>query len=280
MRGQVVPSDLNRGLAFAPVAVSLFRCQRRSGHQRTTGVKPAARPVACTSALGGTSRRAAGVPDRPSDRGAPIERRKRLSVVVADAYPLFRDALERAVRSWPEFELAGSAGREHLFDIIDEASPDVLVIDHLTLGIDVGGLLAQFAGVRVLLISNDPGPTDVYAAIEMGAAGYLGKDCSPRELCDAIAIVGRGEAFIGAGVQEGLASEIRLRGTGSGEFLTAREREVLTLIADGLSAPEIARHLKIGTATVKTHQHHIYERLGVRERAAAVAQAMRRGLIE
>jgi two-component system nitrate/nitrite response regulator NarL len=204
-----------------------------------------------------------------------------VGVVVADAHPLFLDALERTVRAWPEFELLGVAADASVLDLLEQLAPHVLLIDPTTLALTPTDVIAAMGGdTRVLVITSSPEPAVVYSALEAGVSGFLAKDASPREVCDAIAIVARGESFLGASVQPGLASEIRLRGSGSSEFLTQREREVLALIAGGLSAPEIARRLKIGTATVKTHQHHIYERLGVRERAGAVAAAMRRGLIE
>jgi two-component system nitrate/nitrite response regulator NarL len=81
-------------------------------------------------------------------------------------------------------------------------------------------------------------------------------------------------------VAEGLVAEIRLRSTSDAPVLTGREREILKLIADGRSLPEIAKALILGLTTVKTHAQHLYEKLGVSDRAAAVAEAMRRGLIE
>jgi two-component system nitrate/nitrite response regulator NarL len=81
-------------------------------------------------------------------------------------------------------------------------------------------------------------------------------------------------------LQAGLLEQIRARGQADDQRLTPREREVLSLIAGGASAPEIARKLHLSTGTVKTHLLHLYEKLGVSDRAAAVAEAMRKGLIE
>jgi two-component system, NarL family, nitrate/nitrite response regulator NarL len=92
--------------------------------------------------------------------------------------------------------------------------------------------------------------------------------------------VARGRTVLSPEPQAGVAREIRLRGASDRAAMTARERETLTLIAEGLSAPQIGRVLHLSTATVKTHLRHIYEKLGVSERAAAVAEAMRRGLLE
>ncbi len=202
-------------------------------------------------------------------------------MLVADAHPLYREALERAVKAWPEFALCTANEGEALNQALERVRPRVLLIDPTTTGVDSARLLASAAEhTRVLFISSTPEPAQVYTALEAGASGYLGKDCPAREVCDAIAAIARGDEILGASIQPALASEIRLRAAAPRDFLTDREREVLVLIAEGMSAPEIARRLTIGTATVKTHLSHIYERLGARDQAEAVAVAMRRGLIE
>jgi two-component system nitrate/nitrite response regulator NarL len=205
----------------------------------------------------------------------------RVTVLVSDAHPLYREALERTIKSWPEFALLTPNAGETLYQALERAEPRVLLIDPATAGVDRTQLLdCAPDSTRVLIITCNPVPAEIYTSLANGAAGYLGKDCPAREVCDAIAAVARGEEILGASIQPALASEIRLRAVGSGAYLTDREHEILVLIADGMSAPEIGRQLTIGTATVKTHLHHIYERLGARERAKAVATAMRRGLIE
>jgi two-component system, NarL family, nitrate/nitrite response regulator NarL len=130
------------------------------------------------------------------------------------------------------------------------------------------------------MIDADPEPGAVYSAIARGAAGYLTKDADARELCDAISAVARGTIVLAPQVQNGIAGEIRLRAVHDRPFLSDRERQVLNLVAEGLTAPQIGRRIHLSTATVKTHLAHVYEKLGVAERAAAVAAAMRRGLVE
>jgi len=97
---------------------------------------------------------------------------------------------------------------------------------------------------------------------------------------DAIAAVARGETVLAPEVQAGIAREIRLRSGDERPVLTAREREILGMTADGYSAPEIAERLTLSPTTVRTHLQHLYDKLGVSDRAAAVAEAMRRGLLE
>ncbi len=212
-------------------------------------------------------------------------RRRRVRVLAADSHPLYRDALSRAIKERPELELVAQArdGREAL-DAIGAAQPDVAVIDRTLPGLSGQQVLNAVSRdglrTRVVLIDAEPDPGGVYTAIANGAAGYLTKDADARELCDAITAVARGRTVLSPELQSGVASEIRLRAVHERPFLSDREREILKLVAEGLTAPEIGKTLYLGTATVKTHLHHVYSKLGVSERAAAVAEAMRRGLVE
>jgi DNA-binding NarL/FixJ family response regulator len=204
-----------------------------------------------------------------------------VSVVIADAHPVFRHGLELAVRSWPEFELLHSAADASVLDLLKRDPPSVLLADPTSIRVNDRDLL-QAAGerTRLVLITSDPKPAEIYSGLAAGVAGYLRKDCSPREVCDTLSAASRGDPRIGASVQPLLAKELRLRRAGTRPFLTQRETEVLKLMARNLSAPQIAEVLEIGTATVKTHQGHIYERLGVHGAKAALVQAMRTGLLE
>ncbi len=174
-------------------------------------------------------------------------------------------------------------GREALAAIGAER-PDVAVIGGRLEGLSGEQLLNAVARdglrTRVVMIVARPQPKQVYAALAGGAAGYLTKDTDAGELCDAITAVARGGTVLSPELQAGVAAEIRLRAPLTRPLMSARERETLKLIAEGLSAPEIGRVLHLSTATIKTHLQHIYEKLGVSERAAAVAEAMRRGLLE
>jgi two-component system, NarL family, nitrate/nitrite response regulator NarL len=206
-------------------------------------------------------------------------------VLAADGQPLYRDAVARAIRERPELELVGQAGDGRAaLEAIGTAQPDVALIDRTLTGLSGNQVLNAVARdglrTRVVLIAAKPEPGDVYAALADGAAGYLTKDADARELCDAITAVARGKTVLASELQAGVAGEIRLRAPHDRPVLSDRERETLTLIAEGLSAPQIGRTLHLSTATVKTHLQHIYEKLGVSERAAAVAEAMRRGLLE
>jgi two-component system, NarL family, nitrate/nitrite response regulator NarL len=209
----------------------------------------------------------------------------RIRVLVAHGQPLYRDGLARAIKGRPELELIGDTGhgREAL-DTIEAERPDVAVLDRRLVDLTGEQVLNAVGrdglGTRVVMIAAEPEPGLVYSAIENGAAGYLTHDADAGELCDAVTAVARGGIVLAPQVQVGIAGEIRLRADYDRPFLSEREREILKLVADGLTAPEIGRRIHLSTATVKTHLQHLYEKLGVGERAAAVAQAMRRGLVE
>ena len=211
---------------------------------------------------------------------------RRTTVLVADDHPLFRDAIERAVRRRPEFQLVGSAadGRAAL-EAIRRLEPDVGVLDLRLPGLDgvriLEAVVRDGLPTRILILSASGDPEVVYRAVEAGAAGYVLKEAAGETVLDAISAVARGSTALDPELQSAVFEQIRLHGTADDRpILTAREREVLTLTADGLSARQIADRLIVAVATVKTYQARLYEKLGVSERAAAVAEAMRRGLLE
>jgi two-component system, NarL family, nitrate/nitrite response regulator NarL len=209
----------------------------------------------------------------------------RVRVVVADDHPVYREGIVRAVKERPELELVGevATGREAL-EVIRELRPDVAILDMRMPGMDGRGLLNAIERDRiptsVLFVSAYLDSEIVFSAIGGGARGYLSKEATRRQICDAVSAVARGETVLAQELHTGLAREIQLRSNDDRPVLTPREREVLRLTADGLSAPEIGERLYLSAATVKTHLQHLYGKLGVSDRAAAVAEAMRRGLLE
>ncbi len=220
----------------------------------------------------------------PSPRAA-AGARSRVRVVVADDHPLFREAVVRAVRDRPDLELVGAAadGREAL-GMIREERPDVAVLDLKMPGLDglkvLNALRREELPTRVVLLSAFLDGAMAFEAMAGGAAAFLSKDAERGRITDTVAAVSRGETVLAPELQAGLAEEIRLRSGGTQPGLSAREREILGHIAEGRSAPEIARRLFLSPATVKSHLGALYEKLGVSDRAAAVAEAMRRGLLE
>lgn len=213
------------------------------------------------------------------------ERNSRIRVIVADDHPLFREAIVRALRERPEFELIGEAanGREAL-EVIRELRPDVAVLDIKMPVLDglkvLNAVRRDDLPTRVILLSAFLDGATAFEAVAGGAAAFLSKDADRRRITDTVAAVSRGETVLGAEIQAGLAEEIRVRGAQERPALSSREREILGHIAEGRSAPEIARLLFLSPATVKSHLGALYDKLDVSDRAAAVAEAMRRGLLE
>lgn len=208
-----------------------------------------------------------------------------MRVVVADDHPLFREALVRAVRERPDFELVAAAGDGRAaLEAIREHRPDVAVLDVKMP--ELGGLRVLNAvtrdglPTRVLLLTAFTDGATAFEALAGGAAGFVSKDAERGRLLDTIAAVSRGETVLGAEIQASLAGEIRMRGSRERPTLTPRELEILGHIAQGRSAPDIGRRIHLSPATVKSHLQSLYEKLGVSDRAAAVAEAMRRGLLE
>jgi two-component system nitrate/nitrite response regulator NarL len=210
---------------------------------------------------------------------------RRVAVLVADDSPVYREGIVRAVKERPELELLAevATGREALVAIA-ELRPHVAVLDMKLPDLDGNQVLRAInrdeLPTRVVFVSAYIDSEIVYAAIGGGARAYLSKDATRQQICDAIAAVARGETVFDAEVQTGLAREIQMRSADTDIVLTSREREILALTAEGLLAPEIGRRLYLSPATVKTHLQRLYGKLGVSDRAAAVAEAMRRGLLE
>jgi two-component system nitrate/nitrite response regulator NarL len=214
----------------------------------------------------------------------PSGRPRRVGVLAAEHCPLFLEAVTRAVRSRPDLELVGEcASAAEARDAIARLRPDVAVLDLGLAGLDTGEALEAVAAgelpTRLLFMSDRVDASVAYDLVGAGAAGYLSKGVDANQLCDAIAAVARGQVVLAPEVQTGLASEIRLRRADGRPLLSERERQILGLVADGLTAPQMAARLHLSVGTVKTHLLHVYEKLGVSERAAAVAEAMRRGLL-
>ncbi|NMI00991.1 response regulator [Pseudonocardia acidicola] len=207
-----------------------------------------------------------------------------MTVVVADDHPVYRDGLANAIDAAGDLKVVGQAGDgKETLTAIRTLAPDVAVVD-LQLP-DMDGLevllLAEKEGLRsqFVIVSAFDDSVTVYRAIEAGVRAYLPKVSPAAELCDAIRSVAQGHSVIPPALQTALATEIRRRQQKAEPVLTPREAEVLALTAEGLSAPEIAERLFVGVTTVKSHLQHVYVKLDVSDRAAAVARAHRLGLL-
>ncbi len=207
-----------------------------------------------------------------------------IRVLIADDHPIYIDGLAAAIRRTQELELVATCrdGAEAL-ERIRADSPDVAVLDLRMPRLETTAILEALAAdqtqCRVLVLSVHVGAAEVHECVSLGAAGYLAKDTDRAEICDAIRAVASGRVVLSAEAQTAMASELTRRRSAAHSLLSGREGEVLEMLASGASAPDIAARLHLSTATVKTHLHNLYEKLEVSDRAAAVAEGMRRGLI-
>jgi DNA-binding NarL/FixJ family response regulator len=204
-----------------------------------------------------------------------------ISLVIVDDHPVVRDGLRGMFTGDPRFEVLGEAadGAEAIA-AGERLAPDVILMDLRMPGVDGVTAIAELAkrGVpsRVLVLTTYDTDSDVLPAIEAGATGYLLKDAPRDELFRAVEAAARGQAVLSPAVATRLMGQMRQPAT---EPLSQRELEVLGLIARGSTNREAAAQLFISEATVKTHLLHVYAKLGVNDRAAAVATAFERGYL-
>jgi two-component system, NarL family, nitrate/nitrite response regulator NarL len=210
---------------------------------------------------------------------------RRTRVFLADDHPMFLEAVVEAVRERPDLELVGSAGNGLDAVVgVRELRPDVVLLDMRLRGLSgqevLDQALAEQTSTRFVFLSAYFDSELVYGALAGGASGYLSKDMDRDTICDAIVSVAAGETVLSPDVQRELAGAIRHRDVNERPPLTARERMVLALAAEGHSTREIAQRLGVASATVKTHLQSIYHKLDAPDRASAVAAAIRRGMLE
>ncbi|GGZ39682.1 DNA-binding response regulator [Streptomyces inusitatus] len=207
-----------------------------------------------------------------------------ITLLIVDDHPVVRDGLRGMFASDPGFDVLGeAAGGVEAVELAQRLDPDVVLMD---LRMPAGGgvqAIAELArrGTRakVLVLTTYDTDSDTIPAIEAGATGYLLKDAPRGELFTAVRAAAEGRTVLSPAIASRLVSAVRNPAVPAAKVLSAREREVLELVARGTSNREIARELFISEATVKTHLTHLYGKLGVKDRAAAVAVAYDRGIL-
>ena len=216
-----------------------------------------------------------------------------IRVLVADDQALVRGSFRLLVDTAPDLEVVGEAatGAEAV-EIATREKPDVLLMDIRMPEMDGIEATRQITGsgptadVRVLILTTFDLDEYVYAALRAGASGFLLKDTPPTDLLAAIRVIAAGDALLAPAITRRLIAEFARRPepgrppAATLEGVTDREREVLTLIARGLSNAEIAQALHVTMATAKTHVGRLLAKLGARDRAQLVMVAYETGLVQ
>ncbi|NEA24893.1 response regulator [Actinomadura bangladeshensis] len=204
-----------------------------------------------------------------------------IRILLVDDHPVVRSGIRAMLADQPGFELVGEAATgEEGVEAARRLKPTVVLMD-LRLGAGIHGseatrqITAAPDAPRVLVLTTFDTDSDILAAVEAGATGYLLKDAPPDRLFAAIRSAAAGDSALAPSVASRLLGRMRTPAAA----LTPRELDVLGLVAEGLSNRRISRRLFLSETTIKTHLVHIYAKLGVDSRTAAVAAATRRGLI-
>ncbi|WP_435973324.1 response regulator [Streptomyces sp. Qhu_M48] len=204
-----------------------------------------------------------------------------IRLLLADDHPVVRAGLRAVLDTEPDFEVVGEAATaERAVELAAAGGVDVVLMD-LQFGSGMHGSEATAAitaapgGPKVLVLTTYDTDADILAAVEAGASGYLLKDAPPEELAAAVRTAAAGQSALAPAVAHRLMDRMRT----PAEALTRRELEVLQLVGEGLSNQQISKVLFLSQATVKSHLVHVFAKLGVDSRTAAVATATARRLI-
>ena len=212
-------------------------------------------------------------------------------VLLADDQSLVRAGFRALLSAQPGIEVAGEAADGHqALDAARRLVPDVVLMDIRMPGLD--GLQATEAitadpslcGVRIVVLTTFDHDEHVFEALRAGASGFLVKDTEPEDLIQAVRLVAAGEALLSPGVTRRVIAEFAMRArrppqTELLDELTEREREIMGLVAEGLTNADIARRLVVSPATAKTHVNRAMAKLGARDRAQLVVLAYESGLV-
>ncbi|MFF8475057.1 response regulator [Streptomyces sp. NPDC015414] len=217
--------------------------------------------------------------------------RKPARVVVADDQTVVREGIVMLLGLLPGLEVVGSAGDgEEAVRLVAELAPDVVLMDLRMPRCDgveaTRRIRSEYPGTQVVVLTTFGDDESLFPALHAGARGYLTKDAGGDEIVRAVQSVLSGEAGLAPSVQRRLLERLSEPAPTPGpvvteapDGLTAREAEVLVLIAEGLSNQEIARRLHVSTATVKTHINNLFAKTGLKDRAQAVRYAYAKGLV-
>ncbi|TBN57254.1 response regulator transcription factor [Glaciihabitans arcticus] len=206
-----------------------------------------------------------------------------IRLVIADDHPIVRAGLNALFSLEPDFEVVAEAGTpDEAVDLAENSNPDVVLMDlqfgshAAATGADATRRIRDLdAAPYVLVLTNYDSDADILNAIEAGASGYLLKDAPPHELIAAVRAAAAGESALAPVIASRLLNRMRAPQIS----LSSREIQVLDLVAAGRSNTEVAEELFVSETTVKSHLAHIFSKLNVNSRTAAVSAARRQGIL-
>jgi len=204
-----------------------------------------------------------------------------IKILMADDHPVVRAGIRGMLETQPEFQVVAEAenGLE-AFEQIAKLNPDVILMDLRMPEMDgveaIGKIKEKYPDINILVLTTYDTDADIVRAVEAGATGYLLKDAPREELFRAVRGTAKGETVLAPVVAARLMGKVRDHGE---QALSAREIDVLMLVARGANNQDVAEKLHVSTATVKSHLIQIYQKLGVSDRTAAVTTAIERGII-
>jgi DNA-binding NarL/FixJ family response regulator len=204
-----------------------------------------------------------------------------IRILLVDDHPVVRHGLRGMLDAEPDLTVVGEASSGPSgVQLAETERPDIVLMDLRMPGGDgvsaTESMLSKVPGVRIVVLTTYEADRDILRAIEAGASGYLLKDTSPSELAGAVRAAARGETVLAPSVASTLVRQVRKPAPPA---LSARESEVLRLVARGLTNADIAKQLYISEATVKTHLLRVFNKLDVTDRTAAVTTAMENDLL-
>lgn len=223
-----------------------------------------------------------GRPTTPPAPGTPAVR-----LMLADDHRMLREGLRRSMTEQGFSVVGEAADGAQAVELAHRLLPDVVLMDVTMPELDGVGatreIRSALPSVRVVMLTMHADEDVLASAIRAGASGYLVKDCSTREIAEAVRMAASGETIISPNLAASMLDEVRKMDapaqTEDQRVVTRREEEVLQLIANGCSTPEVAEQLYISHKTVKNHLASIYQKLDARDRTQAVLQAVRMGIV-
>jgi len=219
-----------------------------------------------------------------SYRGITMIDTRRIRVFLADDHVVVREGLASLLAKAGPFDIVGECGDGlKVTEQVCDCHPDVVVLD-ITMpglnGVDICRELSRKArGAAVLILSMHDNEQFIVRALEQGASGYLLKECAGEQLCDAIQAVARGEIYLGAGISAGVLDRLAQGGQDPYDRLTTRERQVLQMIAEGMTNRMVGKKLHVAVKTVDTHRMRLMNKLDIHDQTNLVKFAIRKGLV-